>query len=67
MYMIFCINTTRDVSRLSQQFRNISRGIYAKYQYKSCYNLYKLDLKIKTALRKNALTCWPREYNRTES
>ena len=67
MYMIFCINTTRDVSRLSQRFRNITRGIYAKYQYKSCYNLYKLDLKIKTALRKNALTCWPREYNRKES
>ena len=26
-----------------QQFRNITRGIYAKYHYKSCYYLYKLD------------------------
>ena len=24
-----------------QQFRNITRGIYDKYQYKSCYYLYK--------------------------
>ena len=45
--MIFCINTTRDISKLSQityviQFRNITRGIYAKYQYKLCYCLNKL-------------------------
>ena len=25
-----------------QQFRNITRSIYAKYHYKSCYYLYKL-------------------------
>ena len=42
--MIVGINTTRDISKLSQisnvyvqQFRNITRGIYSKYDYKSCY------------------------------
>ena len=56
--MIFGINTTRDISKLPQislaynglwnyvkQFWNITRGIYAKYHYKSCYYLYKLHLK----------------------
>ena len=38
LYVIFGINTTRDISKLS---RNITRGIYAKYHYKSCYYLYK--------------------------
>ena len=50
--MIFGINTTSDISKLTQislayntfneqQFRNITLGIYAKYHYKSCYYLYK--------------------------
>ena len=40
--MIFGINTTHDISKLSQ-FRNITRGIYAKYLYKSCYYLDKFN------------------------
>ena len=52
--MIFGINTTRDISKLSHlllasvgswnyvwQFRNITRGTYAKYDYKSWYYLHK--------------------------
>ena len=53
--MIFGINTTRDISKLSQislahrlvklliTILKITRGIYAKYHYKneSCYYLYK--------------------------
>ena len=43
--MIFGINITRDISKLSQnyvlQFWNITRGIYAKYLYKTVYYLYK--------------------------
>ena len=39
--MIFGINTTSDISKLSN---NITRGIYAKYHSKSCYYLYKSPL-----------------------
>ena len=44
--VVFGINTAHDISKLSQisklheQYQNITHGIYAKYQYKSCYYLY---------------------------
>ena len=40
--MIFGINTTRDISKskFHSPFRNITRGIYAKYHYQSCCYLY---------------------------
>ena len=39
--MIFGINTTRDISELRTtiSIRNITRGIYAKYHYKSLKKL----------------------------
>ena len=29
-----------EMANAKMQFRNITRGIYAKYHYKSCYYLY---------------------------
>ena len=61
--MIFGINTTRDISKLSQNFTRLTareitynnfeislvvQCIYAKYPYKSCYYLYKHGFTKKT-------------------
>ena len=40
LYVIFSINTTCYISKFRITMLNITRGIYAKYRYKSCYNTY---------------------------